>query len=503
METPPLQTATWPSIGDDAFYGLSGRFVKMIEPHTEADPVGILLQFLLMIGNVIGRGPHFKVEADEHHMNLFTVLVGETAKGRKGVSSGQAKRLIESVDQEWWSKCLQHGLSSGEGLIWAVRDPIEKYEPIRNKGRATGEYQMTVADPGVSDKRLFILEAEFASTLRVLQRDGNTLSAIIRTAWDTGDLRTLTKNAPAQASGAHISIVGHITKAELLHYLDSTETANGFGNRFLWCCVKRSKLLPEGGSAQSLNFDSLICELRECVEFSKHVGEIRRDDEARHVWALIYPRLSEGKPGLLGSMIGRAEAQTMRLACLYALLDRSAIVRVEHLMAALSLWEYCEASARWIFGEALGDPVADEILRALKNCPEGLTRTEIRDLFGRHEGRERLNRALGLLLEQGLATVTKDRTEGRPSERWQACSAGKQASTDGQPLLSHMSLLSQSGIEGEDRVREVHEEDMRCDQSDQSDQSPDPGSQEVLSGGDESDQSDRSALGSSDVEVMP
>ncbi|NJL26518.1 MAG: DUF3987 domain-containing protein [Thermoanaerobaculia bacterium] len=337
-----------------------------------------------------------------------------------------------------------------------------------------------------------------------------------------------------------MSIVGHITKAELLRYLDSTETANGFGNRFLWCCVKRSKLLPEGGSAQSLNFDSLICELRECIEFSKNVGEIRRDDQARHVWAKIYPQLSEGKPGLLGSMIGRAEAQTMRLACIYALLDRSAIVRVEHLMAALCLWEYCEASARWTFGDALGDPIADEILRALKNCPEGLTRTEIRDLFGRHEGRERLNRALGLLLEQGLAKVTQNRTEGRPSERWIACSAKGQASADGQPLLSQKSLLSQSGNDGdelpqetvsgdsscgevgqsdpllslmslssqsdtevEDRLRQANNEDLRCDKSAQSDRSPDPGSQEALSSSDERDQSDRSALGSPDVEVKP
>ena len=53
-------------------------------------------------------------------------------------------------------------------------------------------------DAGVADKRLTILESEFARTLRVMSRESNTLSAIIRQAWDTGDLRALSKNSPGQ-----------------------------------------------------------------------------------------------------------------------------------------------------------------------------------------------------------------------------------------------------------------------------------------------------------------
>jgi hypothetical protein len=147
---------------------------------------------------------------------------------------------------------------------------------------------------------------------------------------------------------------------------------------------------------------------------------MRRGDEAREIWAQVYPELSEGKPGLLGSMIGRAEAQTMRLACLYALLGQSKTVHAEHLMAALALWTYCEASARWIFGEALGDPVADEILLALRGTPAGLTKNEIGNLFSRHRRKGQIGRALTLLLEQGLATFEKETTDGRPKERWWA-----------------------------------------------------------------------------------
>jgi hypothetical protein len=40
-----------------------------------------------------------------------------------------------------------------------------------------------------------------------------------------------------------------------------------------------------------------------------------------------------------------------------------------HLLATLALWDYCEASARRIFGRALGDANADGALHAV--CMEG------------------------------------------------------------------------------------------------------------------------------------
>ncbi|MCI0825302.1 MAG: hypothetical protein J4N90_11165, partial [Chloroflexi bacterium] len=94
-------------------------------------------------------------------------------------------------------------MSSGEGLIWAVRDPIEKTDPVKEKGRHTGAYETTIIDQGVTDKRLLVYEPEFASVLRVMSRDSNTLSTQIRQAWDSGTLRTMTKNNPAVATGAH------------------------------------------------------------------------------------------------------------------------------------------------------------------------------------------------------------------------------------------------------------------------------------------------------------
>ena len=415
-------TPEWPApMAPEAFHGLPGEFVRLVDPHTEADPAGLLVQFLVAVGSVIGRRPYFVAEADKHHLNLFAAMVGASAKGRKGTSWGHIRNALADVDETWPERVV-HGLSSGEGLIWAVRDPITQRQPVKEKGRVT-DYEDVLVDPGVEDKRLLVVEGEFATALRVLGREGNILSAAVRNAWDTGDLRTLTKNSPAKATGAHISIIGHVTRDELLRYLGTTEAANGFANRFLWVCVRRSKVLPDGGRLHEVDMAPFVRRLRAAVEFARSVGELRRDEEARAIWHEVYPELSEGKPGLLGAVIARAEAQVMRLACLYAVLDMSTVVRREHLLAALAVWDYCEASARFIFGDALGDPVADEILRALRQAgEEGMTRTAIREnLFQRNMPARRIQRALSVLVEAGLVSVERvTDTGGRPAEIFRA-----------------------------------------------------------------------------------
>ena len=103
---------------------------------------------------------------------------------------------------------------------------------------------------------------------------------------------------------------------------------------------------------------------------------------------------------------------------IYAMLDQSPIVRAEHLLAALAIWTYCEESARYIFGSKLGDSVADTVLEELKRKPEGLTRTEISNLFGRHQTKERIDLALQNLVLSGFAVRKSETTGGRSVERW-------------------------------------------------------------------------------------
>lgn len=411
----------WPdSLAPEAYHGLAGEIVKALDPVTEADPAALLFSLLAGFGSAVGSRPFFRTEGDRQTANLYVVLVGNTSSGRKGTSWGRVRRLLKLADPEWVSRCILPGLSSGEGLIWAVRDQIERREPVKEKGRVTG-YETVIVDQGVADKRLLAYQSEFASTLRVLQRDGNTLSAVMREAWDRGDLGTLTKNSPTRATGAHVSLLGHISKEELLRYLDSTEAANGWGNRILWPCVRRSKRLPEGGHLDELEESRFGARLREALDFGRSVDELIRTDEARELWAKEYAGLTEERQGLLGAVTARGAAQVSRLSVIYALLDGKRVIRPEHLKAALAAWDYAEDSARYIFGESLGDPIADRILGALREAgPEGLTRTGIGNLFGQHRGARQIDRALQTLASLGLAEERPEPTKGRPLERWVA-----------------------------------------------------------------------------------
>ncbi|PVV82569.1 hypothetical protein DD509_08465 [Dehalogenimonas alkenigignens] len=392
----------------------------MISPHSEASNVSLLINAIVLYGNVIGRNAYFVAEKDRHFTNLFAVQVGASSKARKGSSLGQIVSLFTEIDTYWSQRCRQSGLSSGEGLIWAVRDPIEKICAKKPDGKG-GEtiYETEVVDFGVADKRLLVIESEFASTLKVLDREGNTLSAVIRQAWDSGNLHILTKNTPAKATDAHISILGHITQAELARRLDNTEAGNGFANRILWLCTQRSKVLPEGGSPDPAALDYLAGRLKEATAFGKSPREIKRDEGAREVWLKVYGKLSEGKPGLIGAVTARGEAQVMRLASVYALMDMSPMIRREHLWAALALWDYCESSAKFIFGDALGDPIADTILRSLSAAGDnGLTRTDIASLFHRHQSAGKIDKALQQLESIGRARRSYLTTEGRSAEKW-------------------------------------------------------------------------------------
>ena len=419
----------WPTLGKSAFCGLAGDIVRTIEPHTESDPVAILAQLVTFFGNAVGRGPYFPLEADRHYMNFYVVLVGNTSKARKGTSAGHVRSLFVqpeelglgdaiavdddlSVGKPWGSANLASGLASGEGVIWIIRDQIEQKQPIKEKGVVTG-YQVVVVDGGVPDKRLLVIEPEFSRVLQTMGREGNTLSAIIRTAWDSGDLRSLTKASPARATGAHVSIIAHITAHELRKRLTETEAANGFANRFLFVAVKRSKLLPDGGAVPKEALEGLSARVREAVRFAQGVTQITRSDTAAALWREVYPALSQGRPGALGSLTSRAEAQVLRLSCIYALLNKSAVIEQAHLEAALALWEYSEASVQYIFGTG-NDDIDTKILALVKARPEGVSLTDIQKAFNRNIKAAALREAVASLLEAGLIEEGTRQGVGRP-----------------------------------------------------------------------------------------
>ncbi len=412
MVEAPIPIPEWPDPPEDpAFHGLAGEVVRLIEPSSEADPVGVLLQLLIGFGNAIGSGLSVLADGHFHHANEYGVAVGDTSRARKGTAWRRVRPILAHVDSGWADNRITHGLSSGEGLIWEIRDPI------LGTDKKTGN--MVVTDPGVDDKRVMVVEQEFGNVLRVLAREGNTLSGVLRLGWDGDDLRTMTKHSPARATKPHVSLAGHITQQELAKYLAHVEIFNGLGNRILWACVRRSKRLPFGGSVDGKSMLDLGSRLAAAADLARVRGTMIWTSTGKTLWEGEYGRLTEDRPGLWGAITNRAEAHVLRLAMIFAALDKSAEIADAHVLAALAVWRFCDRSAAYLFGGSLGDRDADAILDALRTKPEGMTRTEIRrTVFNDNKTSGEVVRALGLLQRHGLARCESVQTEGRPAERW-------------------------------------------------------------------------------------
>jgi hypothetical protein len=381
-----------------ALYGLAGQAVRALAPHTEAQPEAILLQLLAAFGNVIGPGPHCMVGATRHTLNLFVVLVGESSKARKGTSWNQISRLFAEVDGAWADHRVTSARLTARGLIAIL-------------GREQA-----------GDRRLLVLAEELASVLHTMGRSRSQLSPLLRCAWDSGTLRMLDRDRLLQASGGHLSLIGHITQRELAESLHRTEAHNGFANRCLWACAQRIQCLPDGGNVDPQELSAIARGLSRAVEWAQGQTEIlfRRDQAASELWNSYYAILSQDRPGLHGTATGRAEAQVLRLSAIYAALDCSPVIQLPHLHAALALWDYCSYSATSLFGTCVGDSIADRIREALQATENGLTRQQIRGLFHGHVSSSSIDQALEKLRSLGLATSRYISGRGPLTTLWSA-----------------------------------------------------------------------------------
>ena len=241
-----------PELAEAAYFGFAGEFVRAVAPYTEASDSCIMAHFLPAVG--ILAGPKVHVWAgNKQAARINVVVVGPTNSGRKGTGFGPVERLMEIGAGDFWRSQHVGGLSSGEGLIQKVSDI-----------RVTSEDGSVEYVP--VEKRLLVVEQELSRVLANIKREGNILSQIIREAFDSGNLATLTVN-PRHAFGAHVCIVGHITPEELVERLDHVDMANGFGNRFMWFLVRSEKMLPFTDPIPDRAIRKFTPRLEELVDF--------------------------------------------------------------------------------------------------------------------------------------------------------------------------------------------------------------------------------------------
>jgi hypothetical protein len=420
----------WPKpINETGRYGIAGEFLNLVEPHTEADPNALLLTFLTYAGNLMGRNFFVHAGADQHFGNLYTCLIGNTGYGRKGSSMAAVEKFYSKGSPPRLGKRLW-GISTGEAVVYEVHDDI--YRSTLDKKTQT--YQRMLAEPNEPEKRLLIVLSEFQQCLANMRKNDSILPSILRTAWDKGELATPAKTSRATATGAHVSLITGMSREELLEQTGVTDAESGTLNRFLFCCSRRSKLLPEGGHFHKLYksevWKGIQTRLASNVDTMEEQVHVSRDTDAAEIWGLneqpergLYKFLSTPRIGLWGAITARAPQMVLRLALIIAAINGHRVIQPEHLSAAEEIWRYCDDSTKYIFGDRMDDQVAIDIMEALRAiAPNGLNRTQIYKIWNGRVKRPDIDRSLLWISHAGIARVERTETTraGRPSETWYA-----------------------------------------------------------------------------------
>lgn len=401
---PPPQK--WPTLSDDAKYGIAWDIALAACENSEADPAAVYFQALTYAAAFFGANTWIDIGDTKHPPRLFTLVIGSSAKARKGTSLDPVMRIAQACNESLNGRGLPPlkdtpgPLSSGEGLIYAVRDPSEE----------NGKDDLPV-DAGVLDKRLLVRSSEVSAALDAIARLGNILSSVLRCFWESGDQSPLTKNNATRCTGAHVNIIGHITIDEFKAKASSVEIANGFVNRWLFCCARRTKYVSRPKPMEQAVVDSLGRRLADAVVFAQELGRaVELDEQAVGLWDRAYRILTQDVSGVLGAATSRGEAYVLRLALIFALLDQSDVITVDHLTAAIEVWNYSFASAEYIFGHA-GDNESRMVLELLSKGP--LKWSELQRQLAGKVSPEKLKEVMHQLQASNKVSVKDDDRTGR------------------------------------------------------------------------------------------
>lgn len=416
----PAAPDGWPEpMHSEAFSGWYGDFVDYVTESTEAAAESVLAQLLAVFGVCVGRSPYISVGLkNDHRPVLNVVLVGQSAKARKGTSWQPVRALIEEAEPSMKHRIMS-GIASGQAIVDQLRDRVIKTDPLDGSEE--------VIDEGAPDKRLQIVEEEFTAVLKRGRGDTSTLTETIREGWDGGILGNVTKGDGARrATDATLGIIGHVTKDDLLQNLSSVSTTNGVVNRFLWIGARRTRLLSRIGDESPAIWNAFVNEMAQSIVFGQRTRRVNRNMEADDYWHdVVYQRLgTEDFAGTLGDVVARGEPYVARLSLVFALLNRSNQITVDHIQAAQAVWQYSVDTAAWLFGAdtEAASGLDTRLLDMLRSNGRPMSRTEIRDALGRNVRGTPIAAALDRLREKGVAyrvVLPGNSTKpGRKPELW-------------------------------------------------------------------------------------
>jgi hypothetical protein len=338
-----------PRPDDGCLYGLIGDIARAGGDTTEANPFAIALNALAYLGCCVGRGPFLAVGNTYHHARLFAMHVGRSGRGRKGDAVAIIHRIDKALresSEHLAPQVHRGGLSSREGLAFLMHDGF-------NEGKSEVE--------AIHDKRLWIVESEFANVLQQTKRDGNTLSAALRDCWDGVGIKPATKTNRISASHPHVSLSAAVTPGELLSLMQARELSNGFANRFITIYSERARMTAFPKATAQEVVDDLTRRVAEVLSFAGADRYAERDHmpmslapSASTLYAELYMgELNRHDYGsLVTGLLERRAPVLLRIAMLLALTDHTVVIDAQHIQAALAWVRYWVESVRFIFSSA-------------------------------------------------------------------------------------------------------------------------------------------------------
>ncbi|MBS0464771.1 MAG: DUF3987 domain-containing protein [Proteobacteria bacterium] len=352
--------ATAPKPTETMFYGLLGEMATLAADGTEVNPSSAMAAGMVWLSATMGRNTCIAVGNEWHHLRLYGLHVGRSSRGGKGMSLALLDRVRKAIAERHgeatYGNVHRGGLSSREGLALLIRD-----------GYKDGKQDI---EP-IIDKRLFIVESEFANVLSQAKRDGNTLSSALRDCWDGVSIKPATKSSRIWASRPHVALHGCITPSELRNKIASNELSNGFANRFLILWAERIGSKPFPARASDAQVEALADRFATVIDFGRAgypdadtPQRLSFERKAIGLYADLYDHYRKPHPAgeLVTGLLERRAPMLLRMAGLFAITDLSTVIERQHVAAAGAWIDYYTQSVAMVFA-----PMVDAFSEAQRN----------------------------------------------------------------------------------------------------------------------------------------
>jgi putative DNA primase/helicase len=408
-----------PKLRKEGLIGILGKISSALSNGTEASIEFIAAYLMVRFSSSIPRGylimPFGAFNTEPRINSLFVLGTGEG----KGLAERQTNVLIntaiEMLENEIspysglsiYARVYAGGLSTSEGIAYELRD-----DAVTLKGDVQS---------GIDDKRLCVIETEYANLITKCNLNGSTLSITIRKLFDGDPIEPMTKTDRTSCKKPHVHIVGHITPEEFIARLDSVSIANGLANRLpIFSGIQQVyQPIPHNidkqelqSHAKALNIVTSWCH--------QEKRTIVMSECYKQLWTEKYTDLKQigAKGSIEQSLMTRAPHYAAMYAMIFAALDMSTTVTAKHLESSLAWIDYWHESVRYIFStEADAFKAEQKNYQALdvlntikdqitKNNGQPITRTPLQQALGKKYNSKQLTELLKLLQELPMSPIS-------------------------------------------------------------------------------------------------